>query len=217
MQNGTYVYLLNNKPTGIIETFTIEILPDGTKLTTATRDASVYGTTFTVTTTEKDNKLNEFAIIFKKESLIVAIYKFSNKSLQFQRHINGEIIDNKTLELPKNCVIFPLMRCFQGKTILQVAENQALTTVLVPNIINPNDTSNLLKPTFDERTAQNIGTQGIWTHSKNAGLAFDCNIYRYISKHYDDKSKFWLNNEGLLIKYTFHQTNDKLWTVCYVL
>ena len=213
MQNGTYIYLLNNEPTGIIETFSIESLPDGTKLTTSTRDASVYGTTIIVKTHEKDNKFNEFEINFEKESKINVIYKFSDKILYSERTINGKIVDNETINMPKNCVIFPLMRCFQGQTILQVAKNQSMTPVLVPNIINPTDTMNLLKPTFDKRTSKKIGTQGIWVSGKSIGLAFDCNIYEYFSKHYNDKSKFWINDNGLLVKYTFHQSDDKIWTI----
>ena len=213
MQNGTYIYLLNNEPTGIIETFSIENLPDGTKLTTATRDASVYGTTIIVKTVEKDNKLNEFEINFKKESIIVAIYKFSDKTFHFERTINGKIVDNEIIELPKNCVIFPLMRCFQGNTILQVAANQALTTVLVPNIINPNDTENLLKPTFDERTAEQIGQESIAFYQANS-ITFETNVYRYFTKHYDENSRFWIDKDRLLVAYTFHQADDKLWTVC---
>ena len=212
MQNGTYIYLLNNEPTGITETFTIEFLSDGKQLTTSTRDASIYGTTFTVKTIEKDNEFQAFEINFKKESEINAIYKFSDKTFHFERTINGEIIDDEIIELPKNCVIFPLMRCFQGNTILQVAANQALTTVLVPNIINPNDTENLLKPTFDKRTAANLGTESVAFYQEHS-ITFETNVYRYFTKHYDENSRFWINNDGLLVAYTFHQANDKLWTV----
>jgi hypothetical protein len=212
MQNGTYIYLLNNKPTGITEKFYIEILPDGKQLTVSTRDASVYGTIFTVKAIEKNNKFQAFEINFKKESEINAIYKFADKTFHFERTINGEMVDNETFELPKNCVIFPLMRCFQGKTILQVAKNQAITTVLVPNIINPNDTKNLLKPTFDQRTAENIGQEAIAFYQAHS-VTFETNIYRYFTKHYDENSRFWIDKNGLLVAYQFQQTHDKLWNI----
>jgi hypothetical protein len=213
MRNGTYKYFLNGKPTGIVETFSVRILPDGRKFTESVRDAKPFNTFFRVETTETNSAIQLCKILFRKDDTqIEAVYEFSENTLRFSRKIYEEIAEDETLELPESCLFFPLMRVFQGEIILKIAQNKSVTPVLVPDIKNPDDLENLLKPTFDERTAQKIGSETIAFYAPES-TAFDADIYQYISKHYDENSQFWIDENGILVAYRFYQSANKVWEI----
>ncbi len=201
MENGIYNYFLNGEPTGVSETFEIRMLPNGSKFTTSTRNAKPFNTTITVKVIEKDNKFQRVEIRYVNEKRIHSIYKFLENEFLFVHENFAGKTTSETFNLPENSIFFPLMRCFQGQTILQVAENQDVTTVIVPDIQASTNFENLLKPTFDERTAKLISEQD------------NLRIFNYLSKHYDDNSEFHLDENGLLVYYKFHQAEDKVWTI----
>lgn len=211
MNSGTYKYFLNGEPTGIVETFSIENLADGSKFTRSTRDAKSFGTEFTVETIEKNGRFQNCKIYFKTdETEVRANYDFSEKSFHLLREINGENVQDETFDFPENCIFFPLMRCFQGATILRVASG--FSTVLVPDIQNPKDIENLLKPIFDERKAEKIGRQTIGLHQKFS-VAAEADLYRYFSKNYDENSCFCIDKSGFLVAYIFAQSANKIWEI----
>ena len=198
--SGKYVYLLNSQPTGVSETFCRE--SDSAVITTkSTRDASVFGSTISVETEEKDGQFTIADIRFSGQDIVSAEYQAFEGGFHFTRSINGDTIDRRDTSATKGTILFPLMRVFQGPTILEVAANNSETNVLVPFIENTFDTSRLLTPTFDKRSAKQIGTDG------------DIRIFNYRSKHYDDASEFHINREGLLVYYRFPQTPEKIWEV----
>ena len=104
------------------------------------------------------------------------------------------------------------MRCFQGQTILQVAQNKGKTSVLVPDIKKTDDLENLLKPTFDERTAKRLGRKTIGFF-KPAGVAVETDIYQYESEHYNENSCFLIDDNGFLVGYVFAQSANKIWEI----
>ncbi len=202
MNSGIYTYFLNGEKTGVSETFDIKILPDGSSVTTSVRDATPYSTTITVKTISEKNKFHICKIAYQKDAnKIDANYEFSESSFQVLRKFNDEIVQNEQLKFPENALFFPLMRCFQGKTILQVAENETATTVIVPDIQPTTDFQDLLKPTFDERSANLI-------NKKDNRF-----IYNYLSKHYDENSEFHLDENGLLVYYKFIQNESQTWEI----
>jgi hypothetical protein len=202
MNSGTYSYFLNGEPTGVIETFDIKTMPDGSKLTNSIRDAKPFNTIITVETIEKDDTFINCKITYQKDdSKVEADYKFAENSFQVLRKINDETVQNETLDLPENSIFFPLMRCFQGNTVLQVAENQDFTTVIVPDIKPTTKFEDLLKPTFDKRTAKLIKEGN------------NCFIYNYLSAHYDDNSEFHIDENGLLVYYKFVQNESQTWEI----
>jgi hypothetical protein len=202
MNSGTYSYFLNGEPTGVIETFDIKTMPDGSKLTTSIRDAKPFNTTITVKTIEKKDKFQTCKIAYQKDELHVeADYKFTENSFQVLLKSDGKIVQDETFDLPKDAIFFPLMRCFQGNTILQVAQNQDFTTVIVPDIQPTTKFEDLLKPTFDERTA------------KFLRLNNNLSVFKYLSKHYNENSEFHLDKNGLLIYYKFVQSESQTWKI----
>ncbi len=205
---GTYKYFLNEEPSGIIERFSIKTRPDGKTETVSERDASDFGTQIFTKAIQDNDLFERFEIRMLNQNNpevadVCATYEFSNGSLSFGREINGESQGDETIQLPEDCVVFPLMRCFQGETILKVADRNKPTNVLVPSIENPDDPGELLKPTFDKRTAKKLETDP----------ANHATVYNYLSKHYSENSKFWIDENGTLVKYVFHQSEDTVWTV----
>jgi hypothetical protein len=202
MQNGTYNYFLNGEPTNISETFDIKILPNGSILTTSIRNAKLFNTTITVETSELNDRFQTCKIIHQKDKTKVdAIYAFLETNFQITRKVDGEIVQNETVVFPENAIFFPLMRCFQGQTILQVAENQDVTTVIVPDIQPNTERQNLLKPTFDKRTAKLISTKD------------NLRLFNYLSNHYDDNSEFHIDQNRLLVYYKFVQNEQQTWEI----
>ncbi len=202
MNSGTYNYFLNGEPTGVTETFDIKTLPDGSSVTTSVRDATPYNTTITVKTISEKNKFHICKIAYQKDkNKLDANYEVSGSSFQVLRKFNGEIVQNERLNLPNDALFFPLMRCFQGQIILQIAGNNTYSNVIVPDIQPTTDFQDLLKPTFDERTAKLI---------KQKDNRF---IYNYLSKHYDENSEFHLDENGLLVYYKFVQSETQTWEI----
>ena len=198
--SGEYIYLFNGEPTGVSETFQIDASSEIVR-TTSTRDASVFGSTILVETEHSDGRFTRVSMRFDGGGAVSAEYVATETGFQFTRSIEDEPFDLREITIEPGTILFPLMRVFQGPTILAVAEQNSETTVLVPFIENPNDVDRLLTPTFDTRTARQTGVSG------------DIRILSYTSKHYDDASEFHINADGLLTYYRFPQTSEKVWEV----
>lgn len=211
MNCGTYEYFLNNEPTGVVETFKIEFLPDGRRLTTSVRDAQPFQTKISVETTETNNEFQNCRIVYRKaDAEISADYEFSDGRFNIRRESNGRILQDEFFDLPENFVFFPLMRVFQGRTILKIAAIQDWTAVLVPDIQPATVFENLLQPTFDSRKAEKWAMGTV----KYQGTLTDALVFSYLSKHYDDDSEFWIiRKNGLLFSYEFRQSDEQFWEV----
>ena len=211
---GTYLYFLNENPTGITEEFSVETEPSGEIATLSIRDASDFGTKISVRSIQQSEAFKSADIRFEQKRDdgaidVRAVYEFSTNGLLFSRRINGEKTDDDTVDFPSHYIFFPLMRCFQGEAILRVASSGQFSNVLVPSIEDPGNTDSLLKPTFDERTANFIEQEAVTID----GRAVDTSAYQYISKHYSENSKFWIDDNGVLVRYVFNQSEDQVWSV----
>lgn len=213
MKNGIYKYFLNGKQTDISENFLIENHDNNLKFVRSIREIETLKTKISVCTMLKNDKFDNCQIDYQTDKIDIRVnYDFSKKIFRFTREENEKPIYKETFDLPENAVFFPLMRCFQGQTILQVAGNQGFTTVIVPDIQNPNEVENLLKPNFDERTAKFLKKDTIGFFQPES-VSFEADLYQYLSKHYNENSQFWLDEEGFLVAYRFYQTEDKIWEV----
>jgi hypothetical protein len=201
VNSGEYLYYLNGDLTGVREAFQIETQPDGTIRTTSIRDAPGFDTKITVDTEQKDDGFTRAEITFSQKSETRATYEFNDSKLSFSCSQNSSVAERSEITLPEGCIFFPLMRIFQGPTILKVAESGGREPVLVPSIENPDDIAMLLTPTFDERTAEQTGIEN------------DLRIFKYRSKHYDENSRFLLRPDGLLHSYCFRQSENDIWEV----
>jgi hypothetical protein len=198
MKSGVYHYYLNDEPSSVMETFRVE-QGAGETMTTATRDAGAFGVLIHVETRETDGELRRAEIIFQGQTEVRAIYEKSGGNLYFNRCVNGETVDIQEILMPADALLFPLMRCFQGRVILRAAQEGG-AGVMIPSIENPADTEKLLTPTFEQRTARLLRTDG------------NQSVFNYLTKRYDERSEFWLDGDGLLVKYEFQQAPDKRWS-----
>jgi hypothetical protein len=217
MFSGNYNYYLNDQPSGVTEEFKFEIADDGSRVTTAERAAAAYGTKILLSATDRDGYFSSIDIKFinqnKKSPLeVLASYKFSGRNLLFDRSVNGKAELQRTIQLPKYSLVFPLMRCFQGQVILRAAESNQTVPVLIPFIEDSNDADQLLTPTFDQRTAELIRKENIFVGDAPQ-QPYETNVYRYLGKHYDETAEFWIEPDGLLVQYRFPQNDETNWLV----
>jgi hypothetical protein len=202
MKSGAYNYFLNGNLTAVTETFDVKILPNGSRQTTSIRSAKPFKTIITVETVEINGNFESCRIDYRKDEInLSAVYEFAETSFRIRRKLNGEIIQNETIKLPADALFFPLMRCFQGQTISRIAGREDFTTVIVPDIQPTSNTRNLLKQTFDKRTADILST--------NRNLR----IFSYLSDKYDEQSEFCLDETDLLVHYKFVQSKTQTWEV----
>lgn len=213
MKKGIYKYFLNGELTDINETFFIRHQVENRKFVHSERQSVSFKIKISVQAVLKKDKFELCQIEYETDKIkLCAVYKFSEKNLQFSRKEQGITSVQENFKFAEKAVFFPLMRCFQGQTITQVAENPNFTTVIVPDIQNPQDPRNLLRPIFDERTAKFLKKDPIiFRQSEN--VSTEANLYQYLSKNYDETSQFWLDDEGFLIFYRFRQADGKIWEV----
>ena len=200
---GTYEYGCNGAPTGVREPWRIDELSDGTLLIHVERDAQVFGTTILLAAVCEAPlaalSFRRVEILLTNQHTVCALYEFNGMSVTFTRTLNDEAPQRETFALPDNAVVAPLMRVFLGATIQQVAARGRgdSVPVLVPYLENPQDAERLLRPTFDLRRAIKL-SDGSW---------------QYPGERYDEQSQFWLDDDGLLLRYRFQQDADTTWEI----
>lgn len=193
---GSYTYLRNGEPAGVSETWAVYGGPNGTVYTQAERQAPDYGSTITVGAWAEAGKISQFMVEWKNTSpeavaLAQAHYTITERHIEVERSINNSPFYSRQLPTPPNLVVSPLLRCFQGPAIKQVAElgHGERVPVLVPWIHDPRNTELLLSPQLDSRSAKLLNTEN------------DLDIYAYVGGNYDDAARFWLNADGQMVKY----------------
>jgi hypothetical protein len=192
---GVYEYFLNGQPAGVREPWTVHRRADGSQITRVERDAAAYGTTILV---EAAPSRCEIRLTTAHGPEVHAVYEFAARECSVARVVNGGARPVENVAWPDGAVFYPLMRVFLGAVILRVAARES-APVVVPSIENPTDAENLLRPNVEERRAELVGVE------KTARR------YRFLTRHYDDKSAFWLNEQGLLVRYRFHQSDAQVW------
>ena len=212
--NGGYKYLVDGEPAEIVETFEINRRSGDRIETSSQRVAKSFGTKISVHSIQNGSEFQRVEVRMVNEHIpelaeVVAVYEFSDRNIVFSRQINNAAVNDELVNPPKDYLVFPLMRCFQGAVILDVAKNETPTNVLVPNIEEPGDVNTLLAPTFDQRNARFLSSETI----EIDGQAVKADEYSYLSKHYADDSRFWIDADGMLVKYVFHQPNGQSWCV----
>ena len=210
---GVYEYLLNDAPSGVRETWSVHRRADGLLVTRTTRDATAFGTILRVETLSKepfnDLRFRRCEIILRNQNEVRAVYEFTARRIVVTRAVNGATAAGDEIELPENAVFAPLMRVFLGPTILQVAAQQTATPVLVPFLENPTETDKLLRPTFDQRRAVLLGPEALTINEHS----YAAQRYQYTGQRYDEQSLFWLDKNGMLLRYIFPQNDAQVWTI----
>jgi hypothetical protein len=212
LDNGLYEYFVRDEPAGAREEWSRHRRADGLLVTRCHRDAQSFNTTLLVETLSEepfaDLRFRRCEIYLKnKEAETRAVYEFAGSRAIVTRTVNGETTAASETELPENTVVSPLMRVFLGPAIRRIAANRTATPVLVPFLEDPKDAEKLLLPTFDQRRATCLGPEQITF----GGHSHAAHRYQYLGKQYDDQSTFWLDENGLLLRYLFKQNNGQVW------
>lgn len=196
--HGSYAYFRNGEPAGVNETWAIYGLLDGAQFTRSARHAPSFGSTITVEAWANADGITRFTVEWENTTPQAvphasAVYTITTAEITVARTVNGVTQAPIQLPTPANLVISPLLRCFQGPAIKQVAElgHGERVPVLVPWIHNPINAELLLTPQLDLRSARKLNSEN--------GL--DC--FEYVGGNYDDAARFWLNADDQMVKYTF--------------
>lgn len=207
MMGGRYDYWRDGQPTDIYETWHIESLASGMHLITTGRIAKTYGSQIQVIAHR-----NEIGHIIAchiawehaQTPRISADYELSDV-LRVRRQF-GTQRENGMVYLEETAYLAPLLRIFMGITIQNIVANGGSALIIVPNIINSTDTHQLLTPTFERRQARFISSDRVAVGETT--IAANC--YRYLGAQYDESAQFWVDDAGILIRYTWNEWDIRL-------
>lgn len=200
---GRYQYLVNDVDTGITEPWTIHQQPDGTRITRVERDTGAHNIRILLQVIERQQTITQFDIVWKdsnKNFEANAHYESVGDSWQISRTVDG-VQHQESVPITADLLVFPLMRVFTGGVLQRLSTLDSSRVVLVPNIIKASDKVNLLAPYLEHRTAKAIEQNDNQT------------VYQYLAENYDDSARFYVNQAGILTRYTFTQSDGGKWDV----
>jgi hypothetical protein len=138
---------------------------------------------------------------------IVAEYDLQQQSLALS--CNGAQ-RRLPLEPPAGQAVFsPLMRIYTGWTIRALLDKGGNASVLVPWIRDPSCEQQLLTPLYSERQAQPRGEAVI----NIAGHHHSAREFEYSGGEYAVGTRFWLDENDLLLRYRWQQDDANEWEV----
>ncbi len=210
---GVYHYRLGDNDTHIREPWTIHEQADGTFITRVERDATVFKANLLVEIRSKQSQISNIGIRWTNEnehmvSEATASYEFSEHNLTITRKCEGkQFTENHTLE--SGVVVSPLMRIGMGAVLTKLVNYPDGTQVLIPNIKEPDNPDVLLSAYFEERKATVLSTETITA----GGVVYQAKRYQYIGELYDESAQFWVDEYGVLLRYTWQQPDGKQWQI----
>ncbi|MCW1968101.1 MAG: hypothetical protein KIH69_008285 [Anaerolineae bacterium] len=211
--SGSYSYSRNGVATGIREKWSLKIGIGGMLFRTE-RDASIFGSHIAVEARGFDlAHLFWFRVDWRNTNpdavkTASAIYDIGPDTIHVKREVDGTMT-HEIIPRPERLVVSPLMRIFYGGVLLQLEAAQEVCPVLVPWIHQPNNAQMLLSAQLDPRRARLLDKGKI----KVAGETHVVKRYEYIGGNYTADSQFWVNDAGILVRYTFAQSQNDLWEV----
>ncbi|KXI30435.1 hypothetical protein [Paraglaciecola hydrolytica] len=217
IESGHYVYWLNGTAAKVVEPWCKAQNSQGQVLVHCARFADDYGITILVKhhTSPAAKGNNDFSTHIswqqQAQSDICAQYVYNAEQQQFSSNLtcDGQQLINSQQRVDK-FLFFPLMRVFSGDIIQELTLQGPLLTV-VPDIQTPQLRTSLLHPTESIRSAKKFGDEQIFI----AGKQYDTSRYAYLSERYqsEDEAVFWLNSQGLLLKYCWQQSPAQHWQI----
>lgn len=203
---GRYDYWQNGQPVPIHETWQIERTANGARILSE-RVATAYGSRIHVSAdSDEKGRIIACDVVWEHPQTprIQAQYQLG-EDLKTHRQFATQY-ENGVVALPETAYLMPLLRVFMGRVIHHIVADGGSALVIVPNIIDPTDTHTLLTPLFDRRRAYRIGAGEAQIGDRS--FAADC--YRYISAQYDESAQFWVNDDGILLRYTWDAWDVRL-------
>ncbi|QFU76470.1 hypothetical protein EY643_12825 [Halioglobus maricola] len=206
---GSYLYLLNDEPVPVKETWSVTRLDEGALAIASERAAP--GIAIRVAARVVRGQLSEFDVDWQADGAnpIRARYRLDvNSGWCGCREIDGNVED--FTPLGSELVGYPLMRIFTGSVIAELAAARGAGQVLVPSIGSPQELDTLLLPDISRRAVHLLGTEDL---QNPAGSITPCERWQFIGGQYTEDAAFWLNSGGRLARYTWHQSPEQRWDV----
>ena len=212
VSSGSYEYLLNGESTPIGESWTREALADSQERWSSTRSAP--GVELSVQASVRDGSVHAFDVNWQAAGadVIRAHYALNDDHLRYQRWQSDVATDIEDIPLPGEGirVLSPLMRVFTGPVIAQLLQGGGEGTVILPAIGEPENTQELLRPQISQRQARVLQAQA--RLELGAGSRA-CRVVEYQGDQYAAGTQFWLDDDDLLLRYTWQQSPTQLWDV----
>jgi len=212
LSSGRYEYLLNGEPTAIRESWTREKLADSLQRWSSTRHAP--GVELSVQASVRDGGVYAFEVNWQAAGgdAIRAHYALTDDHLRYQRWQADISVDIEETPLPGEgiSVLSPLMRVFTGPVIARLLQAGGEGTVILPAIGEPENTQALLRPQISQRQARVLQAQA--QLELGAGSR-SCRVCEYQGDQYAAGTQFWLDEDDLLLRYTWQQSPAQLWDV----
>ena len=101
------------------------------------------------------------------------------------------------------------MRIGIGYVLTKLATFAEGTSVLIPNIKEPNNADVLLSAHFEHRQAKELSTEPV----VSGGKMYQSKRYQYVGELYDEQAQFWLDKHDILLSYTWKQSDGLQWRV----
>ncbi|MEP5568848.1 MAG: hypothetical protein ABJN62_13495 [Halioglobus sp.] len=209
---GRYRYYLNGDLAEIDETWQCERLPCGQFNVRSSRKVSGLTIDVQATVGAVGTRACKVSWSATGRPVIAASYEVDGDRIAFMRSVGPDATHNSS-HLPVlngASVLYPLMRVFTGPAIRQIAEQGGEGTVLVPSISSPDHAESLLLPDISTRAVTALGECQL---TKMNGEAVNCTLWQFVGGQYGNEARFWLNENDLLQRYCWDQSDSVRWDV----
>ena len=134
-----------------------------------------------------------------KQTEISASYLFDERGIEVR--LQNPIGEMESLRAEPDVVFFPLMRIYSGEVVHRLRRRGA-GRVLVPWIGDGGQARRLFRPDYSERRVEAVGEDRICID----GAARNCVEYDYSGGPYPPGTRFWIDENGMLLRYRWQQT-----------
>ena len=138
------------------------------------------------------------------EDSIQALYDLSAQQCHWQINADAE----QMLPLPV-APVYPLMRVFTGGVIKRVGQLGDNAPIIVPDIRPDSPLSQKLRPYRATRRCAFIAEEDIHIQ----GVKARCARWSFIGDQYGEDSRFWLDTQSNLLRYSWLQSPGQAWRV----
>jgi hypothetical protein len=211
---GRYRYLLNGQEIDVDERFEIVVRDDGVVVSSA---RSAQGTRLSVQCVYSDDGVIGCVLEWTSElngtapSVLASYVVVADGSVE----ATWSVADGpeQSDSIPAGLValsFFPLMRVFSGRSVAKlVAVAPQPVPVLVPDIRDPKAVDSFLTPLLGDRFAASVD-DGV---CEVDGVNHACVVVDYRGGSYDSDATVYLDDGGLLLRYTWPQEGVGEWDV----
>lgn len=211
--SGVYHCLEDDKPSGVVEHWSIHQLPDQSQIIRVDRDgrADVLNHSLLLEALRSADGYIErcdIRMYYAHEKMMRearATYNFIDEHVEIGRNIEAKERIDEIVALPPQTVIYPPVRIFAGSVIARLAARiEGKAPVFLPN--TDVHSSQLLSGSVEERSAHFLGAETIDISGKH-----------YAARHYQfgsssQAASLWLDEHEVLIRSVYQNLNNRVET-----